>query len=162
MFGMPTTTPSNDEILEVLALSVASSDQLCSRLRELFEPAPELPLEKRHADRHPTVVDTASHFSYSHLPEYLQPYSKPCHDVAARMLNELPDSPQLSLGLQKLIEAKDCFVRAANRHVGAIARSDELQAARKDSIVEDAARFDRVSPENPMGVVLPDVDDSAR
>jgi hypothetical protein len=29
------------------------------------------------------------------------------------MIRDLPDGPELSAGLRKLLEAKDCFVRAA-------------------------------------------------
>jgi hypothetical protein len=29
------------------------------------------------------------------------------------MISDLPDGPELSAGLRKLLEAKDCFVRAA-------------------------------------------------
>jgi len=42
----------------------------------------------------------------------LQEVARPVHDVAHRMAGQL-DGPQLELGLQRLLEAKDCFVRAA-------------------------------------------------
>jgi hypothetical protein len=29
------------------------------------------------------------------------------------MVDHLPDGPELTVGLRKLLEAKDCFVRAA-------------------------------------------------
>jgi hypothetical protein len=32
---------------------------------------------------------------------------------AVRLVHDLPDGPELSAGLRKLLEAKDCFVRAA-------------------------------------------------
>lgn len=34
-------------------------------------------------------------------------------NVALNMVEGLPDSPELTAGLRKLLEAKDCFVRAA-------------------------------------------------
>jgi hypothetical protein len=34
-------------------------------------------------------------------------------ESALAMLHILPDGPELSAGLRKLLEAKDCFVRAA-------------------------------------------------
>jgi len=63
------------------------------------------------------------YFAYAHLPAHLQRISKPFHDLAVLMVDEVmgteniaevcaPGS-QLSLGLQKLVEAKDCMVRAA-------------------------------------------------
>jgi hypothetical protein len=33
--------------------------------------------------------------------------------LAEAMIVELPDGPELTAGLRKLLEAKDCFVRAA-------------------------------------------------
>jgi hypothetical protein len=63
--------------------------------------------------RHPGVVSIAKHFQFDHLPEHLQAISKPCHDLAVAMTDELHDGPELTAGLRKLLEAKDCFVRAA-------------------------------------------------
>lgn len=52
-------------------------------------------------------------FAYQHLPPHLQGVSRQCHDLAMAMLEELPDGYQLAAGLQLLLQAKDCFVRAA-------------------------------------------------
>lgn len=62
--------------------------------------------------RHPSTNQIAQHFSYDHLPDRLQVISKPCHDLAEAMIAALPDGPELTAGLRKLLEAKDCFVRA--------------------------------------------------
>ncbi|MFD0405606.1 hypothetical protein [Kitasatospora sp. NPDC127116] len=62
--------------------------------------------------RHPGTTAIAKHFAYAHLPEHLQAISKPCHDLAEAMLHKMADSPELTAGLRKLLEAKDCFVRA--------------------------------------------------
>lgn len=35
------------------------------------------------------------------------------HIMAHNMIVDLPDSPELTAGLRKLLEAKDCFVRGA-------------------------------------------------
>lgn len=53
------------------------------------------------------------YFEYSHLPDHLQAVSKPFGDMAAQMNDTLPDGPEKSAGLRKLLEAKDCMVRAA-------------------------------------------------
>jgi hypothetical protein len=53
------------------------------------------------------------YFEFRHLPEKLQEVSKPFCDVAQMMDTMLPDSAEKSAGLRKLLEAKDCFVRAA-------------------------------------------------
>ncbi|MEZ0089951.1 hypothetical protein [Streptacidiphilus sp. EB129] len=63
--------------------------------------------------RHPGTAAVAKHFTYAHLPTHLQDVSKHCHDLAAEMITVLPDGPELTAGLRKLLEAKDCFVRAA-------------------------------------------------
>lgn len=63
--------------------------------------------------RHPATVHLARFFEYEHLPAYLQDFSRPCHDLAALMIDTIPDNPELTVGLRKLMEAKDCFVRAA-------------------------------------------------
>lgn len=51
-------------------------------------------------------------FKYSHLPEHLQEVSKPLSELANKMDNILPNCAEKSAGLRKLLEAKDCFVRA--------------------------------------------------
>jgi ferritin-like protein len=64
-------------------------------------------------DRHPSTTGIARFFDYTHLPQYLQDVSVNFHDVAAFMIATLPDDPELTAGLRKLLEAKDCFVRLA-------------------------------------------------
>jgi hypothetical protein len=58
----------------------------------------------------PTAVD--QYFVYSHLPLHLQAVSKPLADLQKLMDGMLPDGPEKSAGMRKLLEAKDCFVRA--------------------------------------------------
>ena len=53
------------------------------------------------------------YFAYSHLPEKLQLVSKPIGELAENFDNFFPDCPEKEVGLRKLLEAKDCFVRAA-------------------------------------------------
>ncbi|MBD2782906.1 hypothetical protein ID852_20230 [Xenorhabdus sp. 42] len=52
------------------------------------------------------------YFEYAHLPSHLQEISKPIGDLAKSMDESLPDGPEKSAGLRKLLEAKDCLVRA--------------------------------------------------
>lgn len=63
--------------------------------------------------RHPATAALLRHFTHEHLPPLLQTVSKPCGDLAREMADVLPDGPELTAGLRKLLEAKDCFVRAA-------------------------------------------------
>lgn len=53
------------------------------------------------------------YFAFAHLPEHLQKVSKPIGELAEKMEAEIPDGPEKSAGLRKLLEAKDCLVRAA-------------------------------------------------
>jgi hypothetical protein len=53
------------------------------------------------------------YFRYEHLPPELQKISKPFHDIAYEIFGELTPSAETSAGLRKLLEAKDCAVRAA-------------------------------------------------
>lgn len=52
------------------------------------------------------------YFEYAHLPAHLQEVSKPIGELAVDMDQDLPDGPEKSAGLRKLLEAKDCLVRA--------------------------------------------------
>ena len=57
-------------------------------------------------------IPILQYFSYEHLPESLKEISHPCAALALEMAEKLPLGPELSAGLRKLLEAKDCFVRA--------------------------------------------------
>lgn len=57
---------------------------------------------------------TLQYFEYEHLPEGpLRSTSRRIHGLAHFLAGDLPDGPEKSAGLRKLLEAKDCFVRAA-------------------------------------------------
>lgn len=61
---------------------------------------------------HPSTEAILQHFAYDHLPPHLrevsEPFARLAHDMAGRL-----DGPELTVGLRKLLEAKDCMVRAA-------------------------------------------------
>lgn len=64
--------------------------------------------------RHPATEDLLAWFAYEHLGiPHVRAVSARFHDLALELVNELPDSPELTAGLRKLLEAKDCAVRAA-------------------------------------------------
>ena len=52
------------------------------------------------------------YFQYKHLPEHLQVISKPLCDLAELMDKELLPHIEKDVGMRKLLEAKECFVRA--------------------------------------------------
>lgn len=51
-------------------------------------------------------------FEYEHLPAHLQWVSKPFCELAKEMAETLPNNPETTTALRKLLEAKDCAVRA--------------------------------------------------
>lgn len=59
------------------------------------------------------ATTTIKYFAYAHLPQHLQAVSRPVGELAEKFEAELPDGPEKSAGMRKLLEAKDCFVRAA-------------------------------------------------
>lgn len=65
------------------------------------------------AGRHPATTAILRHFRWDHLPAQLQEISRPIGELAHAMVDRLPDGPELTAGLRKLLEAKDCMVRAA-------------------------------------------------
>lgn len=52
-------------------------------------------------------------FSWQHLPSHLQAVAAPLRCLAEEIDAAIPDSPEKTAGMRKLLEAKDCFVRAA-------------------------------------------------
>lgn len=52
------------------------------------------------------------YFKYLHLPDRLQTVSKPFNELAYLIAEDLPDNEEREIALRKLLEAKDCAVRA--------------------------------------------------
>jgi hypothetical protein len=61
---------------------------------------------------HPATEQILRFFEYEHLPIELQHVSRPFHDLA-HAYAEKYEGPEVTAGLRKLLEAKDCMVRAA-------------------------------------------------
>lgn len=53
------------------------------------------------------------YFAWEHLPPALQPVSMNFFSLARRLVEVLPGCPERTVALRKLLEAKDCAVRAA-------------------------------------------------
>lgn len=69
-----------------------------------------MPTEQRHASvQH--LVDLLD--PNPNLTRPLRHISDLCANLRDHLLDELEDGPELSAGLRKLLEAKDCFVRQA-------------------------------------------------
>lgn len=52
------------------------------------------------------------HFVYEHLREPLQSVSKMFHDLAVKICEGIDPGPERTVALRKLLESKDCAVRA--------------------------------------------------
>jgi len=66
--------------------------------------------------RDPGVQTAMAWLAFSHLPEKLQSLSRPTYEVAADLLRRIPnDSAELTTALNRLVEAKDWFMRAGIR-----------------------------------------------
>ena len=51
-------------------------------------------------------------FAYEHLPPHLQEVSKPFGEMAKLITQTMPRNAERDMALRKLLEAKDCAVRA--------------------------------------------------
>jgi hypothetical protein len=51
-------------------------------------------------------------FAFEHLPDHLKPVSQQFCQLAHEMATMLPPNPESTTALRKLLEAKDCAVRA--------------------------------------------------
>lgn len=51
-------------------------------------------------------------FEYAHLPEHLKIVSIKFYETACQIVALVPENPERTVALRKLLEAKDCAVRA--------------------------------------------------
>lgn len=65
------------------------------------------------------VTRMLRYFEYTHLPPYLADVSRPFAELAQTLAESLPAGPEKTAGMRKLLEAKDCAVRAALDNAGA-------------------------------------------
>lgn len=62
---------------------------------------------------HPSIQHVLQYFAFAHLPAALQGVSRPFSELAQSVADRNPDSPETTVALRKLLEAKDAAVRAA-------------------------------------------------
>lgn len=63
---------------------------------------------------HPNVSQILRYFEYKHLPANIRELSSRFHALAwALVEDDHLEGPELTAGLRKILEAKDCCVRAA-------------------------------------------------
>jgi hypothetical protein len=73
---------------------------------------PDAPFTYAHRPG-PQAARMLRYFAWEHLPPYLQRYSRPFADLAHELATYLPEAPETTMALRKLLEAKDCAVRSA-------------------------------------------------
>lgn len=69
---------------------------------------------------HPSVAAVLKWFEGDHLPEHLAEVSAKFRTLAFELADAHGPSPELTVGLRRLLEAKDCMVRAAKETHDAI------------------------------------------
>jgi hypothetical protein len=52
-------------------------------------------------------------FQYGHLPPKLQEVARPFAVLAVHCVETAPKNPESAVGMRYLMQAKDCFIRAA-------------------------------------------------
>lgn len=68
---------------------------------------------KEHAMSEKKEPEILKFFAYTHLPKHLQKFSEPYALLAYELVALLPDNAERATALRKLLESKDCAVRAA-------------------------------------------------
>lgn len=89
------------------------------------------------ANRHPNTLHILQYFAFDHLPEPLRYVSECNYKLALTMLRQIPDGLELEAGLRKLLEAKDCFVRASLPFV----KPQEIRVNNQEMSPEDYRQF---------------------
>lgn len=71
-------------------------------------------LGEQYANRHPSVTGILRFLEYDHLRDArLRDLSSQFAYLAASLMDQLPDDPELAVALRKIREAKDCAVGLA-------------------------------------------------
>lgn len=95
-------------------------------------------METTHSGKavHPSITELLKWFDCDHLPKRLKAVADPIKEIALDMVELLaPEGgAELTVGLRKLLEAKDCLVRAALK---------KQRVFEAEQIVEELARVER-------------------
>jgi len=97
------------------------------------------------ANLHPSISEVLANFEFEHLPPHLAAVSRPFAEVACRLVAEEAEGglglagAELTVCLRKMVEAKDCAVRAAIR--GKLGPTADAQARKLAALVSDDVPF---------------------
>ena len=95
-------------------VTVGAEDLATGSIREIEAGLREFSRRYVHGEHamHQATKHILQFFKSGHLPENLKAIAEPCEILAGVMTTALPSNPETTAGLRKLLEAKDCFVRA--------------------------------------------------
>ena len=93
-------------------LQLEAIDVVTKKLEETATSNQEDDMTEQYLTTAASKIPILQFFTYEHLPPHLQEVSKNFSEAAAWMAENLPDGAELRAGLRKLLEAKDCAVRA--------------------------------------------------
>ena len=115
--GLETYVQSRGSKPPGVVLRQLTEEERTARAHALAESKVNEAEDRRLAEEagRPEVVDAEAllqFFADEHLPEHLREHSKPFGDLARRLVETLPSNPERTMVLRKLLEAKDCAVRA--------------------------------------------------
>lgn len=80
-------------------------------------------------------------FHYAHLPPALQGRSRPFCELARLIFDTTPNNGERATAFRKLLEAKDCAVRAALENEPIEARIEQALAAARAEGMREAAKI---------------------
>lgn len=83
--------------------------EVFDKLNEQFKEASEIRVRSAEAMGRDRMLQF---FTHSHLPDHLARVSLPFCQLAEEICATLPSNPERTVALRKLLEAKDCAVRA--------------------------------------------------
>ena len=102
---------------------------------------------------------TIKYFAFAHLPPKLQAVSKSIGELAAALEVLLPDGPEKSAGMRKLLEAKDRFVRCAidmpEPSASTVPPHQQRVLDEKRELDERLSKLDAFILDNPLYLQLP-------
>ena len=105
---------------------------------------------------------TNKYFAFEHLSPKLQRVSKPLGELAMTLELMLPDGPEKSAGMRKLLEAKDCFVRTAldmpEPAPSTVPAHQQRVLDERSDLKDKHAKLSAFILENPLFVTLPDAE----
>ncbi len=91
-----------------------SNEKTEEEIRHMLEPDKQVvhPARTEFTDEEIATDPILRYFHYTHLPPTLRDVSREFARLARHVIDTVPRNAERSAGLRKLLEAKDCAVRA--------------------------------------------------